>query len=214
MLAFTPHELIRRHFKVAAYAVVGMLVGALLVWRFDHVVTLHKLPIPILSEAIIAEEGGEAPEPTRLRIEAADVDAAFESPLGLRNNYEIQVPESYDDVGYYKHGPKPGELGPAVILGHVDSYEDSAVFYRVAYLEEGDTIEVDRADGSTAVFVVESLEHHSQAGFPTEKVYSDLDYAGLRLITCSGSFDRGEQRYSHNLIVFAKLIDVRQSASS
>jgi len=54
---------------------------------------------------------------------------------------------------------------------------------------------------------VEALERHEQSGFPTEKVYSDLDYSGLRLITCTGTYDKGIERYSHNLIVFARLIE-------
>ena len=61
------------------------------------------------------------------------------------------------------------------------------------------------SDGTTVAFVVETLADHTQAGFPTEEVYGDIDHAGLRLVTCSGFFDHDEQQYSHNLIVFAVL---------
>ncbi len=144
--------------------------------------------------------------PTRLVIPSISIDTSFETPLGLKQNGEIEVPKSYTDVAYYKHGPTPGELGPSVILGHVDSYEGPAVFFSLGQLEEGDEIRVERKDGTVAVFAVTELERHPQSDFPTREVYGDLDHAGLRLITCSGFYDRDVLRYTHNLIVFAKLV--------
>jgi hypothetical protein len=75
----------------------------------------------------------------------------------------------------------------------------------------GDTVEIDRADGSTAVFAVRGYERVEQDAFPTDRVYNDLPYAGLRLITCSGTYNKGTQRYSHNLIVYGELTEVRYS---
>jgi len=146
-------------------------------------------------------------EPVRIRIPEIGVDASFEEPLGLAPNQEIEVPEAYDMVGWYKYGPTPGEIGPSVVLGHVDSAaRGPEVFYRLRELEVGDNIEIDREDGTTVVFEVERLETVSQSSFPTEEVYGNIDYAGLRLITCSGVFNHGIRRYSHNLIVFARLV--------
>ena len=144
-------------------------------------------------------------EPVRLSIPALGIDTAFEAPLGLNEDNTIEVPNSFEAVGWYQYGPTPGELGPAVVLGHVDSYDGPAVFYSLGQLAPGDEIAIERQDGTTAVFTVTALERHEQSGFPTEKVYGDIDHAGLRLVTCSGTYDRETLRYSHNLIVFASL---------
>ena len=144
--------------------------------------------------------------PTRLRIPKINIDTVFVSPLELETNGEVAVPNSYTEVGWYKHSPTPGELGPSVILGHVDSYTGPAVFFYLGQLKEGDDIFVDREDGSTAQFKVVSLERPKQSEFPTERVYGNIDHAGLRLITCTGIYVKGKQRYTNNLIVYARLV--------
>lgn len=202
---------IRRYWKIAAFAVLGMIVGASLVllisgnseeWTSDTDET-------IIEESVVEVYSLPESEPVRLRIPTIGVDALFEAPLGVDSDNEIQVPEAYDTVGWYKYGPTPGEIGPAVVLGHVDSYEGPAVLFSLGQLDIGDTIEIEREDGTTAVFVVEKMKRHPQSGFPTADVYSDLDYPGLRIITCTGVYDRGVQRYTHNLIVFAKLVKLK-----
>ncbi len=145
--------------------------------------------------------------PNRLRIPKVNIDTTFEKALGLNEDKTVEVPVGYEQVGWYKFGPTPGELGPAVILGHVDSVDGPAVFWSLGQLTAGDEIFIDREDGSTARFVVTELKKVSQNDFPSQVVYGDIDHAGLRLITCSGTFNRGAQRYSHNLIVFAKLAE-------
>ena len=145
--------------------------------------------------------------PTRLRIPTIKIDASFVE-LGLAADNTIQVPKSFTEVGWYTHGPTPGELGPAIVLGHVDSrLLGPAVFFYLGQLKPGDMVEIDREDGSTAVFRVDKLEKYSQDDFPAELVYGNIDHAGLRLITCSGTYDRAEKRYDQNLVVYASLVD-------
>ena len=145
--------------------------------------------------------------PTKLSIPKLKIETTFEKPLGLNEDGGSEVPKSYTQVGWYEYGPTPGEYGPAVILGHVDSVSGPAVFFSLGQLEAGDDVYIDRADGSVAHFVVEKLERYEQVAFPTAKVYGNIDHAGLRLITCSGTFKKGEQRYTHNLVVYAKLVE-------
>ncbi|MDD5710936.1 MAG: class F sortase, partial [Candidatus Colwellbacteria bacterium] len=147
--------------------------------------------------------------PIRLRIPAINVDAPFIG-LGLKSNGEIEIPAGYEEVGWYTKGPTPGEIGPAVVLGHVDSYQGPAVFFSLGQLKPGDSIEIERQDGKTAVFHVDYLERYPQSEFPTALVYGDLDYAGLRLITCSGIYDRETNEYNLNLVVYASLTDVEE----
>lgn len=186
--------------SVVAFA-IGLIIGGLMMQS----VLPHAAKAPTETGQSGVKEVVAAP--VRLRIPAADIDTKFVEPLGVNDDQTVEVPDSYEAVGWYKHGPRPGELGPAVILGHVDSVEGPAVFYNLQFTKPGDIIEIERADGSIGKFEITKLTHRSQSNFPTEEVYGNLDHAGLRLITCSGIYDHGTLRYSHNLIVFAKLIE-------
>jgi len=107
-------------------------------------------------------------------------------------------------AGWYALGPRPGEPGSAVILGHVDSKEDGpAVFFRLRELRRGDQIRVRRADGSTVRFVVQRTEQYDKQRFPTDDVYYPTLTPGLRLVTCGGEFDATARSYRSNIIVFA-----------
>jgi sortase (surface protein transpeptidase) len=198
-----PRTFIKNHFLwgvVLAMAVAGFI---LLHPNQAEMPAGEDVPKPLTLEGPTLPES----EPIKLSIPKLNLETDFEAPLGLQADNSIEVPDSYTQVGWYKFGPTPGEVGPAVILGHVDSYEGPAVFFSLGQLEVGDDIYVTRADGSTAHFKVSEMERNLQAAFPTAKVYGDINHAGLRLVTCSGSFDKGQQRYSHNLIVYAKLVE-------
>lgn len=143
--------------------------------------------------------------PTRLVIPSIHLDTTFVSPLGLNTDQSVSVPDSYTQVGWYKNGSTPGEIGPAVILGHVDSKVGPAVFYSLGQVSVGDSVEVTRLDGTVAIFEVTELKRYPQTEFPTEQVYGAIDESVLRLVTCTGLYSHNEQRYSHNLVVYARL---------
>lgn len=197
------------HLKVVAFATMGAVCGSFVVYM--AVLEFGSSPASSsTSETSSIEtfaEQNQVADPVRLRVPSVGIDTTFAGPLGLNEDRTVEVPEEYDVVGWYQFGPKPGELGPAVVLGHVDSYRGPAVFWSLQQISVGDTVEIERSDGTVGVFVVTQLEQHQQSGFPTAKVYGDIDHAGLRLITCSGTFDKGRQVYSHNLIVYAKLVE-------
>lgn len=113
------------------------------------------------------------------------------------------MPADFDQTGWYVDGPEPGEVGAAVIAGHVDSRSGPAVFHRLRDLQPGDVVAVDRADGTTVEFRVERLEQHPKDAFPTQAVYGASAGPTLRLITCGGSFDSGSGHYRDNVIVYA-----------
>lgn len=170
-------------------------------WPAPSVVEAPREPVVATSTA----DGLPESPPVRVRIPSVGIDAAFEGALGLNPDQTIEVPDSFTEVGWYGYGPTPGEFGPAVILGHVDSFRGPAVFWSLGQVEVGNEIFVEREDGTTARFVVTELRRVDQDEFPTRDVYGDIDHAGLRVITCSGIYERGVQRYSHNLIIFARL---------
>ena len=158
-------------------------------------------------------EAGAAPlslddeqEPATLRIPAIEVEAEVIG-LGLTEDGALEVPTGavYNLPGWYVHGPRPGELGPAVIGGHVDSRSGPSVFHRLGALEPGDEIEVAYDDGTVARFVVDRAEHHPKEAFPFDEVFGDTTAPELRLITCGGAFDHGSRSYDENLVVYAAL---------
>jgi hypothetical protein len=147
-----------------------------------------------------------AAEPVRLAVPAVGIDAAGLVSLGLQPDGALEVPGDGDVAGWYRHGPTPGELGPAVLAGHVDSaVTGPAVFFRLAEVRPGDEIRLDRADGTVAVFRVDRVAQYPKDRFPTAEVYGDTDHAALRLITCGGTFDASARSYRDNIVVFARL---------
>jgi sortase (surface protein transpeptidase) len=127
--------------------------------------------------------------------------------LGLNADQTIEVPpvSTPMQAGWYKLGPTPGEIGPAVILGHVDGNKQAGIFYRLHELAAGDKVSVGRQDGSTATFTVQKVERDAKDAFPTDAVYGDTSTADLRVITCGGAFDSKAHSYVDNIIVFATL---------
>ena len=116
------------------------------------------------------------------------------------------MPERTEETGWWRGGPEPGEPGPAVILGHVDSRVGPAVFYRLRELAPGDEIHIDREDGTTVTYVVEASQRHGKDVFPTDAVYGATEKPTLRLVTCGGEFDYDVRSYEDNFIVFATIV--------
>jgi sortase (surface protein transpeptidase) len=146
----------------------------------------------------------EAAEPMRVRVPAIGVDSPLDR-LGTDATGALETPADHARAGWFDGGPAPGDVGPAVLAGHVDSYEGPAVFWGLRELTAGDEVLVDRADGTTARFTVARVERHPKDAFPTDEVYGPTPDAELRLITCGGEFDRSRRSYRDNVVVFAAL---------
>ncbi|MFI0967374.1 class F sortase [Streptomyces sp. NPDC021080] len=146
-------------------------------------------------------------EPTRLLIPKISVDAPF-TELSIDGTGKLQPPPANDTnlVGWYAKGVSPGEVGTAIIAGHVDTKTSAAVFARLDNLKKGDTFSVERSDGRTASFVVDNAETFAKNAFPDDQVYADTSDAEVRLITCAGAYDRTVKDYTDNLVVFAHLV--------
>ncbi len=145
---------------------------------------------------------GQGSPPVRLRIPTIGVDAAV-TDLGLASDGTIQVPADPRQAGWYRLGPAPGDTGPAVILGHLDSVSGPAVFARLASVRSGDQVIVARADGTQVMFHVDRVATFAVSSFPTEAVYGASPDPVLRLITCGGTFNRATGHYLLNVVVFA-----------
>ena len=146
---------------------------------------------------------GPAP-PLRLVIPTIGVVTDL-TRLGLEPDGTMAVPDDFHQAGWFARGPAPGQPGPALIAGHVDSRTGPAVFYRLRELRPGHAILLQRADGTRLKFVVEGARSYPKAAFPTAAVFGPVPSAALRLITCAGDFDRASRSYRDNLVVFARL---------
>jgi len=143
--------------------------------------------------------------PVRLQIPAIDVSTSLVK-LGRLPDGSLEVPKDWDTAGWYDKGPRPGQPGPAVILGHVDSKTGPAVFYQLRALRPGDTVRVGLADGRILVFRVQRVQRYPKDKFPTEAVYFPTLNRELRLITCGGEFDYAAGSYRDNIVVYATLV--------
>ncbi len=157
---------------------------------------------PAPSAAPAAAVGMSRSVPVRLRIPAIGVDSTL-MHLGLTSKGALETPPGAFPAGWFTGGPTPGQLGPAIIVGHV-RYVTPGVFARLTDLRPGDAIAVRRRDGSTARFRVTRLAHFAKSAFPTKRVYGNIDHAGLRLITCGG-LDARTNVFEENVVVFADL---------
>ncbi|HLM04497.1 MAG TPA: class F sortase [Blastococcus sp.] len=130
--------------------------------------------------------------------------------LGLNPDGTLAVPQpgpDYDTAAWFDGSPRPGEPGPAVIEGHVDSAANGpSVFYDLGRLVSGDRVEVTRADGTAVTFEVYEVRVVPKTDFPTFDVYGNTEGPELRLITCGGPFDREARSYEDNIVVFARSI--------
>jgi Sortase domain len=182
---------------------------------------LGAIPVPgsLATGSSAAKAGGRADtvpapvtlprsQPVSLAIPAIGVHTSL-IKLGLAKDHTLQVPPltaaGVKQAGWYDRGPTPGQAGPAVIAGHVDSYQGPGVFYRLGALKPGDQIDVTRADGTVADFQVDAVDEYSKDKFPTRQVYGPVSYAGLRVITCGGQFDSQTRHYLSNVVIYATL---------
>ncbi|MFD0312276.1 class F sortase [Streptomyces sp. NPDC127119] len=142
--------------------------------------------------------------PVRVKIPGIKVSSALER-LGLDEKNVMETPRDPAKTGWYTPGPTPGAQGPAVIAGHVTWNGSRAVFFDLATLERGDAIDVARQDGTTAHFAVDRVAQYPKDKFPTIDVYRNIDHAGLRLITCGGTYSKARNHYADNIVVYAHL---------
>ncbi|MFG2100514.1 class F sortase [Micromonospora echinaurantiaca] len=146
-------------------------------------------------------DAAPAGPPSRVRVPRIGVDAPL-TVLGLDATGALAAPAGFDTAGWYGGGPAPGDPGPAVIAGHLDSRDGPAVFARLGELRPGDRVQVWRG-GRVVAFRVTGTLRAGKDRFPTTAVYGPTPGPELRLVTCGGDFDRRRGHYRDNLVVFA-----------
>jgi sortase (surface protein transpeptidase) len=149
--------------------------------------------------------------PVHISIPAIGVSAPV-IPLRRNRDHTLQVPKNFARAGWFLGGPEPGETGPAIVAGHVDSKTGPAVFYRLRALLPGDRIKITLADRTVVRFVVTWGIAVQKKRFPWQRVAGGTAQPALRVITCDGAFDRSTGHYVDNYVVFAKLLSIWERA--
>lgn len=160
-------------------------------------------PVPVAAPSVPAHL--PASVPVRVEIPEIGVDSELMA-LGLNDDGSLEVPPGAFPAGWFTGAPTPGEIGPAVIAGHIDWVTGAGVFADLSSVSVGGQVRVTRTDGTVATFRVTEVAQYPKDAFPTERVYGDLDHAGLRLISCGGAFNRGTGHYEDNVVVYADLV--------
>ncbi len=208
----------RTHRRVAfvAASVATLLVAAWGGWQVWQAEAEPPTRPPALPVTALGSPSAPAPTtaavgldrspPVKISITSIKLRASVDQ-LGLAPDGTMEEPpfSKADDAFWYRLGPAPGQVGPAVIVGHVDTKHSVAVFFYLSRLQAGDQVVVTRADGHTVTYAVDRLDQFPKSDFPTKLVYGPTNYPALRLITCGGPFDRSVGSYRDNVVVFAHM---------
>ena len=151
------------------------------------------------------DSSGPVAEPVRVALPRLGIDSQLD-PLRLLRNGGLQAPPRWGTAGWFTGGPRPGERGPAVIAGHLDSPSGAAVFAALPRVRPGDQVRVTDAAGAAHVFEVTRVARTPKRGFPTQEVYGAAPGPELRLITCTGEYLASAGGYQDNLLVFARMV--------
>lgn len=173
-------------------------------------------PVIKIPETTAAPPSVPRVEPARIDIEKINAHSSL-IPLGLNPDHTLATPDvhhpqqaSYycitDPVKICSSGVLPGQVGPAVIIGHVDGAKQQGVFYQLKDLQPGDIAAVTLKDGTILDFQVYRVLKAAKTNFPSQVVYQPTSVPEIRLITCTGTFVGGQLGYADNLIVFAALV--------
>jgi sortase (surface protein transpeptidase) len=151
--------------------------------------------------------GQQAPLPTSVSIPAIKAMSTL-IPLGVNPDLTVQVPDlkTPQQAGWFDLGVRPGEIGSAVLLAHVDGDGKLGLFHDIHMLNLGDPIVIGRADGSTITFKVTRVRTVLKANFPSSDAYGPKPDAEIQLITCGGELDKAAHNFLSNVIVTGVLV--------
>ncbi|WP_410637775.1 class F sortase [Amycolatopsis sp. lyj-346] len=163
-------------------------------------------PVPSVPSSVPVTKPFKGLRPTSVRIPKIGAESSLLA-VAVKPDGSISVPSVHTPMqaAWYKLSPVPGDVGPAVVLGHVDGDRKPGIFFKLKDLAPGDEVDIDRSDGRKLKFVVDRVTQVPKDTFPREAVYGNSDKPELRLITCGGAFDHAEHSYRDNIIVYANL---------
>jgi len=198
--------------RLAALAVIIISVGvfsttlvhALWYAPEDEISYVNENPIKAFVPAAHATSSTVGPE--RLIIPSLGIDANVQE-VGINAKGNMGVPSNFSDVAWYKYGTTPGDMGSAVIDGHVDNGLGLAgVFKHLGDMQIGDDVYVENKDGERLHFVVTDIQSYPYKDAPDEQIFNAGDAARLNLITCEGKWVKADKTYDQRLVIYTKLV--------
>ena len=186
--------------------ILSAIVFAGTLYRAVIYIPTDEIPLPQAEQAIAAEivvnKGDPNSFPTRLVIPKIDVDTNVLS-VGITKKGNMATPNNYTDVGWYKYGPLPGEMGSAVLAGHVNNgLALAGVFFHLNELAVGDDIYVTTKGGESLHFIVREMNTYPFNAKDTN-VFTENDGKLLKLITCAGTWVSNIRTHDQRLVVTA-----------
>lgn len=184
--------------KVLTAIALAVIAVLFLVW-----IRPRLQPRNINSVSNISVIDQRAGLPIRIKIPSINLNAEVEQ-VGLASDGSMDVPKIATNTAWYQAGPRPGEMGSAVIDGHVDQKDGSkAVFADLSKLKSGDKITITDEQGTDILFIVQTKKTYSASADATDIFTSKDGKAHLNLITCSGAWDKTSKNYTQRLVIFA-----------
>ena len=212
---------LRRHKVLSVAAILLFIVGSSL--TVYGIATQESPPVPAMTAENRAEggapsstaaENSDYPQPldysppVHLKAPTIGVDSPL-IKVGKNEDGTIEVPEGeqYDLAAWYRNSPSPGQYGPTIIEGHIDSKANGpSVFFELGGMKPGDEVTITRQDGVDVVYVIDEVRLYDREDFPTKRVYADFDNGPLlRLISCGGALNRDRGEYAGNIIAFGHI---------
>ncbi len=167
------------------------------------VLGVHTQPESSPADVIHQQVGN----PQTIQITSLQVNASIES-VGLDAQRKMDVPKKAANVGWYNLGAKPGEIGNAVLAGHLDTVTGKpAVFWNLSNIAIGSEITVSDEHGQQYRYKVIDKKTYPYDNFPLQEIFGPERKALLRLITCEGQFNNTAQTYTQRTVVTAEMIE-------
>jgi sortase (surface protein transpeptidase) len=165
---------------------------------------------PVATQVTTAASTAVKVHPVAIRIPSIQVSSRDVVPVGRNPDQTMAVPplNKVGELGWYKYAPVPGDIGPAFVVAHVDQKGQLGLFAKLSQLQAGEIVEIDRSDGQTAVFRVNSNTSFPKTEFPSS-IYNNTPDSELNLITCTGTVDKVHHRYLDQDLVNAVLVSLR-----
>jgi len=190
----------RAIFAIALTLFIAAVVSLLLV--VFHIEFQNNSTPKTIHTTVIKKSKPAVELPLRLKIPVINVDAAVYY-VGLTSDGTMDIAKDPDKVAWYEFGPRPGEIGSAVIAGHYGWIGDKgSIFNDIHTLKKGDELSVTDEKGTVIIFVVREIRQYNPESDATTVFKSNDGKSHLNLITCSGVWENHEQSYSNRLIVF------------
>jgi LPXTG-site transpeptidase (sortase) family protein len=129
-------------------------------------------------------------------------------PMGTNADKSVQSPVNIFDSGWYTGSSKPGEKGAVFIDAHASGATRQGLFAYLDQLEKGDTLSLEKGDGSTLTYRVVGKETVPLADVNMTKVLQPYDGVkkGLNLMTCAGQWVQDKETYDHRVVIYTEQV--------